>query len=122
MTLSERVVVVGLESADAGTSVQRGRTTFSARALQQLTTGLAKDAARVSARDIAIRLSDDNGDLRVSVVVPVVIATPSRSIDDQGGSLRAGIISGLGDLAGRRVSAVDVRFTGVKHAVERRVS
>ncbi|GAB3631972.1 hypothetical protein GCM10027421_13250 [Microbacterium shaanxiense] len=111
----------GDSNADVGIRALRGRTTFSARALQHLATGLAKDAADVAARDVTVRLSDDAGDLRVSVVVPMLITKPSRSVDVQSRRLRAGIISGLADLAGRRVSAVDVRFTGVKHFTERRV-
>jgi len=100
--------------------VRRGRTTVTVRALQHLAAALATDASQVPARDIAVRLSDDAADLRVSVVTPILITTPSRSVDEQSGRLRAGIISGLDDLAGRRVSAVDVRFTGVKHFAERR--
>lgn len=99
----------------------RGRTTLSARALQRLTEGVAKDAARVGARDVAVSLSDDAGALRVAVSVPVVVPSPAATILDQSARLRTGIIAGLEDLAGRRVSAVDIRFTGVQQSAERRV-
>jgi len=99
--------------------VRRGRTTLSARALQRVTTGVAKDAARLSADDVTVSLSDDSGGLRVVVALPVVAA--ASTITEQGDQLRAGIIQGIADLAGRRVSAVDIRFTGVKRPDHRRV-
>lgn len=102
-------------------AVLRGRTALTARALQRLATGVAKDAAGVASRDVTVSLSDDSGALRVAVAVPVVIAVPAVTIIDQGARLRSGIIAGLGDLAGRRVSAVDVRFAGVRVPAERRV-
>lgn len=120
MRRAEGVLGDGAGAAPTDEVVRRGRTTVTVRALQHLAAALATDASQVPARDIAVRLSDDAADLRVSVVTPILITTPSRSVDEQSGRLRAGIISGLDDLAGRRVSAVDVRFTGVKHSAERR--
>jgi len=99
---------------------QRGRNTFSARALQRVTVGVAKDAAQLSSRDVTVSLADDSGSLRVAVALPAVIA--ASTITEQGECVRAGVIQGLEDLAGRRVSAVDIRFSGVKQAAQRRVS
>lgn len=112
----------GLAGAVSPRDTHRGRTTISARALQRLTAGVAKDAARVGARDVAVSLSDDSGALRVAVSVPVVISTPVSTIPEQSARARAGIITGLEDLAGRRVSAVDIRFTGIQRTAERRVT
>lgn len=100
----------------------RGRTTLSARALQHLTRAVAKDAARVAADDVAVALSDDDGALRVSVVVPAVVGLPVMTIPQQSERLRAGIAEGLDELAGRRVGAVDIRFAGVRRMTERRVT
>lgn len=93
--------------------VQRGRTTVSARALQHLATAVAKDAARVPARDVSVSLSDDEGALRVTVVAPVELTTPALTIPEQSERLRDGLIDGLRSLAGRSVGSVDVRFSGV---------
>lgn len=98
-----------------------GRTTVSARALQRLTAGVAKDAARVGSGDVTVSLSDDAGALRVAVSVPVVVSSPASTIPEQSSRVRTGIIAGLEDLAGRRVSAVDIRFTGIQQPAERRV-
>lgn len=101
----------------------RGRTTVSARALQHLATGLARDAARVPRRDVAVSLADERGRLRVSVTVPVALsAGDGRTLIDSGEELRRGVIEGMRDLAGRTVGVVDVRFSSVRRISERRVS
>ena len=113
MTMSERI------ETDRG--LHRGRTMLSARALHRLAVGAVKDASRVRSSDVSVSLSDDAGALRVSVVVPAVIATPTIPIPDQSARVRAGVVAGLNDLAGRRVGAVDVRFAGVHRTEEGRV-
>lgn len=100
-----------------------GRTTVSARALQHLATGLARDAARVARRDVAVVLADEQGRLRASVTVPVRLAAGNpRTLVDSGNELRRGVIEGMQELAGRAVSTVDVRYSGVRRISERRVS
>lgn len=126
MSRSEDVTRVGsgvgeTGVADAALGRPRGRTTLSARALQRLATGVAKDAARVHSRDVAVSLSDDDGALRVAVSAPVVVASPFSPIPDQSERLRTGIITGLAHLSGRHVNAVDIRFIGIRHHAERRV-
>jgi hypothetical protein len=100
-----------------------GRTTVSARALQHLATGLARDAARVPRRDVTVVLADAQGRLRVSVTVPVALAAGSgRTLVESGEELRRGVIEGMHELAGRAVGIVDVRYSGVRRIDERRVS
>ncbi|MBW8761811.1 MAG: hypothetical protein JF592_04385 [Microbacterium sp.] len=100
-----------------------GRTTVSARALQHLATGLARDAARVPRRDVAVALSDERGQLRVSVTVPVALADDGgRSLVASAEGLRSTVIGGMRELAGRAVGTVDVRYSGVRKISERRVS
>ncbi|MGM7667665.1 hypothetical protein [Microbacterium sp. A93] len=110
------------DRSDIAGEVLRGRTTLSARALQNLAVGVAKDAASVGQGEVAVTLSDDGGSLRVSVVVPALITTPAMSIPDQSARVRARIIVGMQEGAGRRVRAVDVRFAGVRRTAERRVA
>ncbi|MBO0982200.1 hypothetical protein [Microbacterium sp. SD291] len=105
------------------TTAARGRTTVSARALQRLAAGLARDAARVSRRDVGVALADDRGGLRVSVTVPVALAAVGGgTILDRGEDLRHAVIDGMRELADRAVSTVDVRYSGVRRLAERRVS
>lgn len=100
-----------------------GRTTISARALEHLAAGLARDAARVPRRDVAVSVADEQGRLRVSVTVPVALtAGAGRSLVERGEELRRGVIDGMRELGGRAVSAVDVRYAGARRNGERRVS
>lgn len=107
----------------AGDSGVLGRTTISARALQHLATGLARDAARVPRRDVAVVLSDERGRLRVSVTVPVALADDrGRSVLQGADAVRLRVVDGMRELAGRTVGTVDVRYSGVRRISERRVS
>lgn len=100
-----------------------GRTTVSARALEHLAVGLARDLARVPRRDVSVALADDQGSLRVSVTVPVALQGSRReSVVDSGAALRHGLISGMQELAGRTVGTVDIRYSGVRKIAETRVA
>lgn len=109
------------DHAASAEGVQRGRTTVSARALQHLATAVAKDAARVPARNVSVSLSDDEGALRIAVVTPVELTSPALTIPQQSERLRDGLVEGLSALAGRTVGSVDVRFSGVHRNTQRRV-
>lgn len=99
-----------------------GTTTFSTRALERLAVGLARDAGRVSASDVSVRLADDRGALRLAVSMPLAVAAGSRrTIVDDGDAVRRRLIDGMHGLAGRTVAAVDLRYTGVRRIAERRV-
>lgn len=97
-----------------------GRTTFTARALQRVAIGIAHDIARVSARDVAVQLSDQRGALRVTVTVPVATGRAVNVIDSSE-ELRRGLVEGMRELAGREVRTVDVRYAGVRRISEKRV-
>ncbi len=108
---------------ETGSRPLAGRTILSARALQHLAVGVARDAARVSAKDVSVTLADHEGALIASVTVPVVFGpVANQSLDVQGAHLRRAMIAGLEDYAGRRVTSVNVRFSGVRNIKERRVS
>ncbi|PRB16092.1 hypothetical protein [Microbacterium sp. MYb62] len=99
-----------------------GRTTFTARALQRLATGIARDAARVSVRDVGVELSDRRGALRIAVTVPVARAAErGGNLVESGEELRRGLIEGMRELAGREVGTVDIRYSGVRRSTEKRV-
>lgn len=99
-----------------------GTTTLSAKALQHIATGIARDAARVPVDDVSVALADERGRLRVSVTVPLAL-TPGRdvSVRKDGEELRRRLIEGMRDLSGRAVDAVDIRYAGVRTVTERRV-
>ncbi|KJQ55118.1 hypothetical protein [Microbacterium sp. SA39] len=109
-------------SESAPIAVVVGTTTFTGRALQRLATGIAGDAARVSARDVSARLSDERGALRVSLTVPVALsAERGGTIVDDGDALRRTVIERMRELCGRTVAVVDIRYSGVRRLAERRV-
>ncbi|MFD6817130.1 hypothetical protein ACFWCH_09475 [Microbacterium sp. NPDC060132] len=113
---------MSVEWAGASTGVA-GATSVETRALHRIALGIARDAAGVGLDDIAVELGDRRGDLRVTVVVPVVLArSDGTTLADRGEVLRETLVRRLGELASRRVGAVDVRFTGVRRALERRVA
>ncbi|WP_337026697.1 hypothetical protein [Microbacterium sp. LB16] len=110
----------GTAEALAGTVA--GTTILTARALQRLAVGIAHDAARVAAGDVAVKLSDHRGALRISVTVPVAeAAEPDANLVDRSEDLRRRLIEGMRDLAGREVGAVDIRYSGVRRNIEKRV-
>ncbi|RPF20886.1 hypothetical protein [Myceligenerans xiligouense] len=99
-----------------------GTTTIAARALEHLATRLVQDAAHAARRDVSVRLADAGGGMRVSVTVPVVLgAHTTGSIAERGSGLRRSVIEGMRVLAGRSVTTVDVRYSGVRRNDARRV-
>lgn len=114
--------MTGEGTVEAAGGIVAGTTTFTARALQRLAVALTRDAARVPAGDVAVRLSDERGALRLSVTVPVAMTTaPGGNLVDSGEELRRGLVEGMRALAGREVSAVDVRYSGVRRNTQKRV-
>ena len=108
----------------AGAVVSRvpGTTTFSARALQRLAVGIAHDAARVAVGDVGVQLSDRRGALRISVTVPVAeTAGQGANLVDRGEEVRQRLVDGMRELAGREVGSVDIRYTGIRRSIEKRV-
>lgn len=100
-----------------------GRTVLTPRALERLATALSRDAARVPFRDVRVTLSDAEGALRAGVTLPLALSElPGPTVTERGAELRDAVITGMRDLAGRRVATVDVRFAGVHRGRPRRVA
>lgn len=115
--LTEKIVAAPPERSLAG------RTTLTGTALHRLALGVVRDAARVPARDVSVSLSDDAGRLHATVTVPVVLgARRDDSLIARGAALREAVMRGMAAFAERDVSSVDIRFSGVREAPERRVS
>lgn len=108
------------EAAPAPGDVVVGTTTITARALQRLAVGIVHDVARVPTRDVGVQLSDLRGAVRISVTVPVA---PEHGLNlvDSGEELRRDLIEKMQTLAGREVSTVDIRYSGVRRSTEKRV-
>ena len=99
-----------------------GRTTITARALNRLAVGIARDASEADARDVTLDLTDDGGALRASVTVPVVDPAGSASLSERAAHVREELVGRMRELSGRTVGAVDVRYSGVRTGQTRRVS
>ncbi|MFK3676477.1 hypothetical protein ACI2IP_02015 [Microbacterium sp. NPDC090218] len=112
--------MTGDGDAEAEVVVVVGTTTITGRALQRLAVGIARDAARVSSRDVGVQLSDRRGALRISVTVPVAEGRGGNLVDS-GEDLRQALIEGMRELAGREVGTVDIRYSGVRKSTEKRV-
>jgi len=113
---------VSVEQTGAATAVA-GATAVESRALHRLALGTARDAAGVELDDVSVALGDRRGDLRVTVAVPVTLTgTDDAALAERGEALRTALVRRLGELASRRVGAVEVRFTGVRRQQERRVA
>lgn len=114
--------MTGGSGGERSAEVVVGATIFTARALQQLALGIARDAARVSTRDVRVRLSDDRGGLRIDVTVPVAMtAARGTTVVETGEVLRAELIDRMRRLADREVRTVNVRYSGVSRKAEKRV-
>lgn len=100
-----------------------GRTTISARALRRLAVGIAGDAGHVSARDVSLDLADARGALRAVISVPMALRPgESDTLPERADAVRRAVTDGMRELAGRELSAVDVRFAGVRRTERRRVA
>lgn len=110
-----------VRAAGVGTPVA-GATTVTARALERVVVAIVAETARVAPRDVAVRLSDERGALRIAVTLPVALVPGEEAtIPDRGDGLRRRLIERMQDIAGRAVGVVDVRFSGVRRIESRRV-
>ncbi|WP_221585192.1 hypothetical protein [Microbacterium sp. G2-8] len=99
-----------------------GRTTITERALVSLAVGVVREAAGVSTEAVSVRLADDRRGLRASVEVPVALATGRHAtIVERADSVRSAVTDTFGELSGRRIDAVDIRFTRALRPQEGRV-
>jgi len=99
-----------------------GRTTVTARALHRLGVGIVAGASGADPREVALRWDDTNGGLHATVTLPLRPGIAAgRTIEEQGADLRASLVTGMAERAGRSVSRVDLRFAGVRREETRRV-
>ncbi|OZB80869.1 hypothetical protein [Microbacterium sp. 13-71-7] len=103
-----------------------GRTTVTARALHRLGVGIVASASGADPREVALRWDDANGGLHATVTLPLPLPlrpgiAAGRTIEEQGADLRASLVTGMAERAGRSVSRVDLRFAGVRREETRRV-
>lgn len=100
-----------------------GRTTITPRALNRLAVGIVRDASQVGTNEVSLDLTDVAGALRASVTVPVALdhddVTP---LGERASNARNEIVARMQELSGRTLTAVDVRYSGVRAAQEKRVS
>jgi len=102
----------------------RGRTTIRAQAIRRVIEGLAAEAAGVSAARVSASLSDERGGLAVRVMTPVDLGPNPGSagnLTDRAGAIVDTVTAGLDDLVGRAVGRIEVRITGLRAPIKRRV-
>ncbi|MBO9625885.1 MAG: hypothetical protein J7484_05885 [Microbacterium sp.] len=103
--------------------VVAGRTTISARALRRLAVGIVGDAGHVPAGDVSVELADAQGALRASVSVPLALRPDDHTtIPQRAEAVRVSLTERMQELAGRELTAVDVRFAGIRREAQRRVA
>ncbi len=113
-------------SAEAVTGVMPypGRTTIRPVAIRRIAEAVAAEVAGVPASAVRAELADARGVLTVRVTTPVALeaSTGARgTLVERAAALVETVASRLDALTGRSVGRVDVRFSGVRHAEERRV-
>lgn len=110
------------ESALMTEPALRGRTTITARALRRLAVGLVASASGAHPREVALHWDDARGGLHATVTLPLRMGDAvERTLEEQGADVRASLVTGMADQAGRRVDSVDLRFSGVRREDTRRV-
>lgn len=99
---------------------RRGRTIVTARALNRVATALAADAADIDARAATVALADRGGALAARLTIPASLGC-GQTLVQQGERIQNAFVASMGEIAGRRVTAVDVRFAGARTEKTRRV-
>jgi hypothetical protein len=100
----------------------RGRTILTARALRHLAVRIVASASGTDPRDIALRWDDAGGGLHATVTLPLRMGSAvERTLEVQGAEVRASLVAGMAEQAGRRVDGVDLRYAGVRREDTRRV-
>ena len=89
---------------------------------------LVRERSFASIGSTSVRLSDVDGDLHISVTVPVVFGGSALSgpgalsLPERGAALEQALIDKMTRMTGRRVGRVNVRYDGVEHRTQRRVT
>ncbi|MDJ0317957.1 MULTISPECIES: hypothetical protein [Arthrobacter] len=114
-------------------NMRAGYTNISANTMHQLVAAIAADALNVPARDISAKIHDEQGQVSVSLAVPLVLRAQGQdfyldspsddvrmNLESDGGTVfeRAAAVRDvvrkrLHALAGTTVGRVDIRFTGI---------
>ncbi|MGO2541303.1 MAG: hypothetical protein ACTH8J_09160 [Specibacter sp.] len=106
-------------------TARAGYTSISSGTMDQLVAVIAAEAFNVPLRDVRAGINDEQGQVSVSLAVPVALTImaelPSKNIRmDNAGTLferaaaaKTVVTQRLQELAGTTVHRVDVRFTGI---------
>ncbi|MDO5053169.1 MAG: hypothetical protein Q4E05_09815 [Pseudoclavibacter sp.] len=99
-----------------------GRTVIEGRALKNLAVMIAGEAAGVAPKLVDAGLSDARAALRVSLKLPAPVHGAGTLLE-QAERIRTRMVRGMAEMAERRVTDVDIEFTGVfrEEKRERRV-
>ncbi|WP_370544361.1 hypothetical protein [Frondihabitans sp. VKM Ac-2883] len=117
--------------ADAvpATSGLHGRTKITSRAVRRVVSAVTADALSVSASDVSVELTDDNGSLTVIAKTPIHISHLGVVGRRSNGTLlerltaaQTTIRNRCLELTGSSVGRVDLRITGVELRERKRVS
>ncbi len=106
-------------------TARAGYTSISSGTMHQLVAAIAAETFKVPLRDVRAGIHDEQGQVSVSLAVPVALTImadlPSKKFRmDNAGTLferaaaaKAVVAKRLSELAGTTVNRVDVRFTGI---------
>jgi hypothetical protein len=101
-------------------NMRAGYTRISAGSMHQLAAAIAAEAFKVPLREVRAGVRDGQGQVSVSLAVPLALGA-GELVGNDGGALfgwaqsaRAVVARRLHELAGTTVGRVDIRFTGLK--------
>jgi hypothetical protein len=121
-------------AADAREARRSGHTTITAATMRKMVEAVGAESFGVPASAVRASLSDERGQLCVSLALPLVVpalAAAARNpqlVADDGGTLfqraataRGEIIRRTRELAGTTVGRVNINLTGIRNGTEARV-
>lgn len=101
-------------------STRAGYTSISAGTMHHLVAAIAAEAFNIPVRDVRAGIRDEQGQVSVSLAVPLVLGVAGKlatfdggTVFERAGSARVVVASRIQALAGTVVGRVDVRFTGI---------
>lgn len=108
-------------------SVRAGYTSISSGTMHQLAAAIAAEAFNVPLRDVRAGIGDEQGQVSVSLALPLAFQLEPHSpigttgkhdgatVFERAASARSVVASRVEALAGATVGRVDIRFTGIHH-------
>jgi hypothetical protein len=117
----------GTLGPEAEASVRAGYTSISSGTMHQLAAAIAAEAFTVPRRDVRAGIGDEQGQLSVSLALPLAFQlaphgpTGSKAGHDGGtvferaARARSVVADRIEELSGASVARVDIRFTGIHH-------